>query len=109
MSRQNPVSANELIRRLKSFFRREESRWNNVMKMNRREWEVVDYIVIEKRDADHIEVRTDALAYDMFYDPTMADYPSLMYPYHTRFYNFLEKLGWKAEPEGGGILTVFRD
>lgn len=103
------VSANELMRRLKAFFLREERRWNRGnKKFGIENDKIVEYMVIEKRDADHVEVRTDSLAYEMFYDSSTADYPSLMHPYHTRFYDFIRKLGWNMEAEGGGILTLFR-
>jgi hypothetical protein len=62
--------------------------------------------VIEKLNNKEIEVRTDSMIYDLIYDPSMADFPT--YKDSERFYALIEKLGWRLEHDGGGVIHLYK-
>lgn len=106
------ISASNMSLKLEKFFERQNNAINRLFKYSvndRHRYNVTQNIVIEIVDKNHIEIRTDAVAYDMFYSPMTSDAPSIFDEFHTKFHVFVDKQGWRAEPRGQGILDLYRD
>lgn len=83
---------------------------------------------ISKVDNNHIRLSTDGLLYNLLFDPSMSETPYLMkevaeemgqkfdsksawksaWSAKNEFDKLLNDYGWESEPEGGGIITIYK-
>ena len=77
-------------------------------------WNKNSFMVIvdtgkDEKGLDYIEVRTDSTVYDLFYDPSISDFPNRGYKAQSELNKSLEEKfpGLYFEHMGGGVLRAY--